>query len=403
MTDNSALNSTLNLEEQVVAQAMDTNAYSHYTNPKHLPQPSNQPIKSAVYKASPSDFIVEEILNIEFNEQQDQCEHLWLLIKKTGINTTHIANELAKWAKIPARDVGYSGLKDRHAITTQWFSLRIPTGKIPPHPFTIIDEENSEFAEVLTQHWHNKKLNRSTHQFNRFIISLRDVTANKEAVEDTLNNIAKNGVPNYFGEQRFGREGGNMATALEWFEQGTINGKAVGSINKKGRLSKKEKQIERKNKELQSILLSAARSAIFNQILAKRVTDGSWLTAMDGEVFNLAGSGSVFATTKLDNELKQRIASNDILPTGAMWGIANEKACPQGQALNIETEVVNSSSTLQRLANGLEAKTVKAARRPLKLLVHDLTWQWQDDKTLVLDFKLPAGSFATSVLAGLIA
>ncbi len=378
---------------------MPTTDNAALTSIKLLPQPTKRPIISAIYKATPKDFIVNEILSLDFS---NQGEHLWLLIKKTALNTTYVANALAKWAKIPSRDVGYSGLKDRHAITTQWFSLRIPTGQLPAHPFAIKDTENGEFAEVVQQHWHRKKLNRGSHKFNQFIIRLRDVQGNKNQIEQVLSTIKKQGVPNYFGEQRFGHDGNNIATALEWFEQGTIYGKPVHIGSKKGRLSKKDKQIEHKNRALQSILLSAARSAIFNQILAKRVNDGSWLTGMNGEVFNLAGSGSVFQTKQLDEVLRKRLHKQDIHPTGAMWGIPNEKSSPQGQALAIELDVIHNDEVLQRLANGLQTQHIKSARRPLRLLVHHLSWHWQDETTLTLDFRLPAGSFATSVLAGLI-
>lgn len=379
-----------------------TNAYPQLITPSLLPQPNTPPIKHAIYKAKPEHFIVEEQLNIDLTKHG---EHYWLLVKKIGINTTHIATQLAKWAKIPARDVGYSGLKDRHAVTTQWFSLRLPTGKLPDKPFAICDDENDgknkEYAEVLQADWHNKKLNRGTHKANRFVLTLTEVMGDKDEIEKTLTFIATNGVPNYFGEQRFGRDGNNIASVLEWFEQGTLNGKPVPTV-KNGRLNKRDKQIARKNKELQSILLSAARSAIFNQITAKRVQDGSWNTGMDGEVFNLAGTGSVFVSDTLDDELKKRLETKDIHPTGAMWGIANTKTMPTGQAKTLEEDVIKHNDTLQKLANGLVEKEIKTMRRPLRLLVNDLSWQWNNKKTLTLDFKLEAGSFATSVLAGLI-
>lgn len=379
---------------------MPINDHAALTNTKLLPQPTKPAIVCAKYKSTPQDFIVNEMLVLDFS---NQGEHLWLLIKKIGLNTTYVANALAKWAKIPSRDVGYSGLKDRHAVTTQWFSLRIPKGQLPADPFVINDIEQGEFAEVLQQHWHSKKLNRGSHKFNQFIITLRDVEGDEAQIEQALSTIKKQGVPNYFGEQRFGRDGNNINTALEWFEQGSIDGKSIETTVKKGRLSKKEKQAERKNRELKSILLSAARSAIFNQILAQRILNESWQTGLDGEVFNLSGSGSVFASMQMDDELHDRVAKQDIHPTGAMWGVSDENSAkPTGVAAKLEAEVIANCATLQKLAQGLESKALKSARRPLRLLVHNLTWQWLDDQTLVLDFKLPAGSFATSVLAGLI-
>ncbi|WP_230655873.1 tRNA pseudouridine(13) synthase TruD [Psychrobacter sp. I-STPA10] len=355
---------------------------------QNLPQPTKASIVSAHYKQSAEDFIVNEILNIDFSEEG---EHLWLYIEKRGMNTTFVANALADWANISRRDVGYSGLKDRHAITRQWFSLRLPKRQLPATSFTLDEPEKSEYAKVLDTHWHNKKLNRGTHKYNEFILTLRDVMGDKQQIEAQLTHIAKHGVPNYFGEQRFGIAGRNIAQALEWFEHGTINGRPSHG---------------KKNRDTQSILLSAARSLIFNQILAARIVNDTWQTGMDGDAFNLNGSGSIFATECMDETLKQRLAEGDIHPTAVMWGKNNDKV--QGSVKDLEQHIVASSELLTRLANGIENQGIKASRRALRLPLTKLTWQWQDDSTktnetlLVLNFCLPTGSYATSVLSALI-
>ncbi|PNK61182.1 tRNA pseudouridine(13) synthase TruD [Psychrobacter sp. FDAARGOS_221] len=370
---------------------------SKLTDTGDLPQPYPAPIASASFKQTPSDFQVDEVLDIDLS---GEGEHLWLLIKKTGMNTLFVAQQLAKWAKIPSRDVGYSGLKDRQAVTTQWFSLRIPKGELPEFGFAEFihqnratahntnDNSSLEALEVLEQVWHSKKLHKGAHKANRFLIRLQDlVFADQQAVDSILETIKTQGVPNYFGEQRFGHDGNNIATALEWFEQGTIHGR---------------KPHPKKSRDLQSLLLSSARSAIFNQVVAQRVTDGSWNTALAGDVFNLDGSGSVFTVEQIDQEIHDRLASGDIHPTGPLWGINNDKVSAEAQAL--EQRIVSDDPILQRLAQGLENKQIKTMRRALRLPVSELNWSWDEiDNTLVLDFTLSTGSFATSVLANLVA
>ncbi len=146
--------------------------------------------------------------------------------------------------------------------------------------------------------------------------------------------------------------------------------------------------------------LSAARSLIFNEILAARVRDGSWNTGLAGEVFNLDGSGSIFTSETLDDTLHALIDSGDIHPTAVLWGTGNDKVT--GSAADLETEVVQYSPLLMQLATGLEQRDIKAQRRALRLPIEALSWEWSDDQTLVLNFTLTTGSFATSVLASLV-
>lgn len=146
--------------------------------------------------------------------------------------------------------------------------------------------------------------------------------------------------------------------------------------------------------------LSAARSLIFNEILAARVRDGSWDKGLAGEVFNLAGSGSIFSSEQLDETLRTRLASGDIHPTGVLWGVGNDKI--SGEAAKLEEDIVQQGPLLAQLATGLEQRDIKAQRRALRLPIEELTWEWIDDQVLVLRFSLPTGSFATSVLASLV-
>ncbi len=372
--------------------------FAALTDTAARPQPTLPPIKQATYKASAEDFVVNEILDIDFT---GEGEHLWLHIQKVGINTAYLAKLLSEWADIPLRDVGYSGLKDRHALTTQWFSLRLPKKQLPAAEFAPIDIKESESICLLAQHWHHKKLNRGTHRANQFIITLRDIELNandKPAIEQHLQHISVSGVPNYFGSQRFGHGGNNIKEALALFARpAPLKSAAEKTTHKKG----KRKGAPR---EQNSMELSAARSLIFNEILAARVRDGSWNTGLAGEVFNLNGSGSIFASEAIDEALQTRLAAHDIHPTAVLWGACNDKVT--GEAAQLEHEVVQKSELLAYLARHLEQRDIKAQRRALRLPIEELTWEWSDtgtDKhTLTLSFTLITGSFATSVLANVV-
>ena len=379
------------------------------TDTANLPQPIQPPLKRAIYKAHTTDFVVNELLPLEFT---GEGEHLWLHIQKSGMNTAYLAKLLSEWADIPLRDVGYSGLKDRHALTTQWFSLRIPKKQLPDSEFAPVDISTNESVTILEQQWHNKKLNRGTHRANQFIITLRniefaDVEASlsmqapapeqllsaKQAVEQHLTTISQSGVPNYFGPQRFGRSGNNIREALSLFTRPVPEARPQPNKSKRKRIPREQNTME----------LSAARSLIFNEILAARVRDGSWNTGLDGEVFNLAGSGSIFSSDEIDETLRIRLRSGDIHPTAVLWGTDNEKV--SGKAAAIEADIVAQNPLLTQLATGLEQRDIKAQRRALRLPIEVLSWEWQDKEDgqiLVLNFTLTTGSFATSVLASLV-
>ena len=375
------------------------------TNTANLPQPIQPLLKHATYKAHTTDFIVNELLPLEFT---GKGEHLWLHIQKSGMNTAYLAKLLSEWADIPLRDVGFSGLKDRHALTTQWFSLRIPKKQLPDSEFAPVDIGANESITILEQQWHNKKLNRGTHRANQFIITLRDIEfvgfdtpspsseqllSAKQAVEQHLMIISQSGIPNYFGPQRFGRSGNNIREALSLFARPVPEARPPSNKGKRKRVPREQNTME----------LSAARSLIFNEILAARVRDGSWNHGLAGEVFNLDGSGSIFASDEIDDTLQGRLESGDIHPTAVLWGTGNEKV--SGKAAAMETDIVAHSPLLTKLATGLEQRDIKAQRRALRLPIEALSWEWQDtegSQILILNFTLTTGSFATSVLASLV-
>lgn len=328
-------------------------------------------ITAATFKSSPADFIVTEHLGFDLS---GDGEHLCLYIEKTNANTGYIAKKLSEWAGIPERDVGYSGLKDRFAITRQWFSLRLPKKIAPDTPFCHGE------ATVLSSTWHSKKIARGTHRSNAFDIILRHVEGDTDAIEQQLSSIASDGVPNYFGLQRFGHQGNNLIKVQGLFD---------GSIP-----SKRVRRNER------GMLLSSARSFLFNAMLAERVKDGTWNQAVAGDVFNLDGSGSVFSVDKLDDDIIARVSAHDIHPTCAMWGRGELKTT--GSILALEQRIAHTHDILSR---GLESAGLKQERRATRLIPQNLSWACDasDDKTLSLHFSLPKGCYATSVLAALVA
>lgn len=371
-----------------------------FTDPSTLPQPISPPLLSATLKTYPQDFIVDEVLDIDFS---GAGEHLWLQVQKVNMNTAFAAQLLADWSQIPLKDVGYSGIKDKKAQTTQWFSLRLPKKELPTEPFAdfILKQtlNDGETMTILAQQWHHKKLNRGTHQSNRFAIVLRDVVIENSAPDLTaktlvltqLQNIAKSGVPNYFGAQRFGIDGNNITSALRLFAKPLPQSKTS---------NKKSGKKRRAPNTAQSLALSAARSAIFNQILAARVIDDSWNQGKTGEIFNLAGSGSIFISDTIDEDIKSRLERFDIHPTAALWGKPSAKT--SAAIADFETAIVKSDDLLTQLAEGLIRFEVQSQRRALRLLIEDFDSDWLDDQTLKLTFTLTKGSFATSVLASFV-
>lgn len=329
-----------------------------------LPRPWPALWESALIKACPEDFRVDEQLGFE---PEGEGEHLWLHVEKRGANTAWVATELARWAGVTERDVGYAGLKDRHAVTTQWFSLHLPGKEAPEAP------PQSEEFKVLSAVRHRRKLQRGALSGNRFDIVVRDIQGLPAGGEERVAQLlAQRGVPNYFGQQRFGIDGGNLDAARRMFA---------------GRRVSREKR---------SILLSAARSDVFNRILAARVAAGCWESPVEGEVFMLAGSASVFGPEPISDELLARAARGDVHPTGALWGQGTLRSESAARVFDLGPEQ-NCSDLLR----GLEAAGLRQERRSLRLSVASLSVARSGAAEIRLAFTLPAGAYATTVLDAL--
>lgn len=323
------------------------------------------PVARGRLRAEPADFRVEEVLGFE---PDGHGEHAFVWIEKTGANTDWVARRLAQAAGVAPMAVGYAGLKDRHAVTRQAFTLQL-AGRAEPEWETL----GIEGVKVLSVARHSRKLRRGAHRGNRFVIRLRNVEGDAGAIAARLETIAARGVPNYFGEQRFGRDGGNVALAEALFA---------------GR---------RLPREQRGIALSAARSALFNAALARRVEDASWNQPLDGEVWMLDGTHAIFGPEPLSDALAQRLAALDIHPSGPMWGRGELRSV--GVVAVLEREVAQAHAGL---AGGLEQAGLSQERRALRLGVRELRHAWVEAGTLELAFTLDSGAFATVMLRELL-
>lgn len=330
------------------------------------PRAHGEPCGRALLKAEPEHFQVTEILDIELS---GQGEHLWLLIEKRDLNTEDVARQLARVAGVKLKDVSYSGIKDKRAITSQWFSLQLP-GKADPDFSPLWNDQ----LRCLASNRHSRKLQRGAHRANRFVIRLTELQADTARLDERLQRIAEQGVPNYFGPQRFGRDGSNIQQARHWVERGALP-PARGT---------------------RSRLLSSARSLLFNQVLAQRVADGSWNRILPGDCLAFTDSRSHFAAERLSAE-DQRFAQLDIHVTGPLWG-AGEAPVTAGV---VQLEQQQAASEPQ-LCQWLESAGLEQQRRILRLPISGLTWHYPAADCIEIEFTLPTGCFATAVLHELV-
>lgn len=310
------------------------------------------PPGKAKIRCEPEDFVVEERFDGELSGDGD---HLCLHIRKRNQNTAWVAAGLAGLLGVETRDVGYCGLKDRRALTSQWFSIR------------VLDQN----ADLRVAQWaagkaflpdcrllawgrHRRKIRRGDHRGNDFRITLRQLESRHQELEQRLAMIKQQGVPNYFGEQRFGRQGANLLQADHLLTRRSRSHARGGRGARGG------------GKE--GLYLSAARSHLFNRVLSARVGDGSWQTPDEGE----------------------RVA------TGPLWGRGRPPVSP---ALGLrEQEILRPYETWR---HALEHRGLNQERRSLALLPDAFSWQWRGTD-MTLSFGLPPGAYATAVLRELV-
>ncbi len=331
--------------------------------PMDLPFAWGGPAGTGRIRVHPEDF---QVLEIPFVTPDGDGEHCWLYVRKRGSNTQWVAQQLAQHAGVAVSRVSYAGLKDRHAITEQWFSVHLP-GQQGPDWQAL----NNESFQVLDAQRHSRKLQRGTLLGNRFCLTIRDVQAAPGMLEKRLQAIRDGGFPNIFGVQRFGRGGDNLQQAARLFAR------------PKSRLPRHKR----------SLYLSAVRSALFNRVLAARVQEHCWNTALPGEALQLAEKSACFVAEQLDDELLQRLEQHAVHPTGPLCG--EGESLPVGDAAAFERSVLQPWNDW---ISGLKQFRLAAARRALRVVPRDFSWEAGDDASWTIRFFLPAGCYATALL-----
>lgn len=319
-----------------------------------------------VLKATAEDFHVDEVLDIPLS---GQGEHLWLWVEKRGLNTEEAARRLGKAAKVSQRNISYAGLKDRQALTRQWFSLHLP-GKDNPDLANAEDDT----LRILKQVRHSRKLQRGAHSANGFTIRLTQLQADHAALDARLQLIKEQGVPNYFGLQRFGFDGGNVFDARQFAKRGDLPGQ----------------------RNVRSRILSAGRSYLFNQVLAARVAQNNWNAAQVGDLLAFTDSRSFFPAGE-EQLSDPRLAILDVHPTGPLCGTGD--VATAGLTRELEENIFSGE---QALVDWLIAADMNHERRILRLPIGGLTWHYPESDILQLKFVLPAGCFATVLVRELI-
>jgi tRNA pseudouridine13 synthase len=334
--------------------------------PVTLPQLSylyGEPTATALLRVQPEDFMVHEQLSFT---PTGAGEHMLLLVEKVGQNTQYVAKLLAELVGCKARQVSYAGLKDRHAITRQWFCVPVPI-KQQLH----WQQWQIEGVKILDSIRHQRRLKLGAIKYNQFSLMLREVS-DIPALLARLE-LVKQGVPNYYGEQRFGIQGGNLALAEQLFSGAGIA-----------------------DRKIRGLALSASRSFLFNLQLDERIKAGFFNQILSGEVVQLDGSGSIFKVPEVDDSLKQRLQQADIHPTAGLPG--SGEPLLSAEALHFEQKTL---APWQHWVDKLADLNVRAERRAIRVVPADVQVKVQG-QNVQISFKLYSGCFATSVLRELV-
>ena len=328
--------------------------------PEEPVYPYGPVVASAVLKSRPGDFEVSEKLGFE---PAGEGEHLFLLVEKSGLGTRELISCIARDFSLDPDLIGFSGLKDKHALTRQWLSLHLP-GK---SPVNSLIEGNG--YQVLKQARHNRKLRPGSHSCNAFRVRLRDVVDFSGQTREQLDAIAGRGFANYFGTQRFGRQQDNVKQALV------------------------ELPRRRLKRSRRSLLISALRSHLFNRVLAQRIQLGHWDLPLDGDVFMLRGTHSIFTDT-LDDALIDRYRLLDIASTGSLYGAGQNLL--SGEARSIETEVY---AACDEITSCLDQQGAKLQMRALRAVVEKFSYDYDaGNRSLLVQVDLPPGCYMTTLL-----
>jgi len=334
------------------------------------------PAIRATIKQEIEDFQVDEELGFEFT---GKGAHLCLQVRKSDCSTPDVARRLSEVTGVPLSEIGYAGMKDRRGNCTQWFSLQLEEAAAQK-----IQAAEDASLQILQTSRNSRKLKIGSHKRNHFQLRLRDCEGAPAAFEERLQQLQQQGIPNYFGPQRFGREMSNL-TQVQALMASVIGPDAEAPLRQRG--------VKR------GMLYSAARAYLFNQVLSRRVAAGNWNVYVPGDVLNLAGTDRCFAVAvdAWDETLQKRLQEFDIHLTGPLAGQIDpkDKYISRAQAADIEDAVLQHYTTLTA---GLARCGLVAARRSLRFLPLQLDWEWEAHKTLRLRFALSKCCYACSLL-----
>ena len=325
------------------------------------------PAVRAQLRCNAEDFQVREVLSFE---PSGNGNHAYLQVQKRHLTTEELCRAIARLANLSVRHVGYAGLKDRNAVTTQWFSVDL-AGKSEPD----WNQLQSDRITVLNISRHERKLKRGSIKDNGFDLILRNLQGDIAQLENRLSQVQRRGVPNYFGEQRFGIEENNLNAAFQMFTTGH----------------------KVKNRHLRGLYYSAARSYLFNQVLSYRVGHDLWDQAVAGDAMMLDGSRSFFVSEDIDDTIRARLQAGDIHPSGPLWG--RGEPATQGDARVLELNLLQDYLPWRQ---GLEQHGLEQQRRALRLMIRSFEWEFTSHNQLHLRFALPSGAYATSVVRELV-
>jgi tRNA pseudouridine13 synthase len=329
-----------------------------------LAYPYDVALINGLVKGQASDFRVTEELGFQ---PTGEGEHLLLFIEKSMMTTHELIERVAHDFSLKTRDIGYCGLKDKLAVTRQWLSLYLP-GQMHSLKLPSVADYH-----LLDHNWHGKKLRPGTHRSNHFEVVVRDVESMPETTRHQLDMIRQQGIANYFGEQRFGRQGDNVEQAL----------RAFSNPRRARKLSRSKR----------SLYLSALRSFLFNRVLSSRIEQGIWNRPVAGDVFMLSGSQSIFYEP-IDDELLERYYRQDISSTISLHGAGNRLL--QSRAREIEDAVLAEHEDIGQCL--LQAKA-KLQMRAVRVAVTDLRVEFDENAAILrIEARLPRGSYFTTLL-----
>jgi tRNA pseudouridine13 synthase len=314
-------------------------------------------------KVDPQDFEVEELPAYEPSGSGD---HLYLWVEKTGVGPEYFVRQVAQRLNVPAAAVGTAGLKDRHAVTRQWVSV---PKEAEPH----LPRLDGDGIKLLSASRHTNKLKAGHLRGNRFRVLVRDADpAKAEHVGPVLDRVRELGLPNYYGPQRFGRDGDTADVGFR-----LLRGERVARLPP-FRLK---------------LHLSAVQSLLFNDCLGRRLTDGLFRTVLAGDVMMKWPFGGLFTADDVPAE-QARFDRRETVTGGPMFGTKTFPA--KGEAAEREATVLSDNGLSPGSFGGF-GKLLPGTRRHNLIYLDDLTAVWEP-AGLRLAFTLPAGSYATVLL-----